>query len=248
MNEHIEKAKEILNDTIDRLLEAKTSDVGRIILSQEIRNLRKALAELSSEPELNKKDIPLPSTDYLRVQADFCEEHIGLDDFMRSIAYDLKRAANEIDRLTSEYEGCDLIDRLKSELAEAGKHFEPIEFTKTAHFEVSPKVTINNYKNYTPQALYGFIEIRSDYLKQACGIIDRLTAENNLQITIDMLMDKDEQTRIGINPDDVEHKRENIQILCRILESYKKQADRIKELEGVIRHTLTRKLQKHVFY
>jgi len=90
---------------------------------QPLKEIRQALALLSSEPELNKKDIPLPSTDYLRVQADFCEEHIGLDDFMRSIAYDLKRAANEIDRLTSEYEGCDLIDRLKSELAEAARGF-----------------------------------------------------------------------------------------------------------------------------
>ena len=43
---------------------------------------------------------------------------------------------------------------------------------------------------------------------------------NNYQVTIDMLMDKDEQSRIGINPDDVEHERELNQILCRILDEY----------------------------
>lgn len=41
-----------------------------------------------------------------------------------------------------------------------------------------------------------------------------------IQTTIDMLMDKEEQTRIGINPDDVEHKRDINQILSRILEEY----------------------------
>ena len=50
------------------------------------------------QPETIEKDIPLPSTDYLRAQSDFCRERIGIDDFMKSIAYDLKRAANEIDQ------------------------------------------------------------------------------------------------------------------------------------------------------
>jgi hypothetical protein len=43
----------------------------------------------------------LPSTDYLRVQAGFCRDRIGIDNFMKSIAYDLGRAADEIDRLNS---------------------------------------------------------------------------------------------------------------------------------------------------
>lgn len=43
---------------------------------------------------------------------------------------------------------------------------------------------------------------------------------SNFRITIDTLMDKEEQSRIGINPDDVEHKRDSNQILCRILEGY----------------------------
>jgi len=154
----IEKAKELL-----RIAETKclcTDDRLR-----PLKEIRQALAELEqleptpvpaspSEPKAKKvhaeKDISLPSTDYLRTTAKFCREHIGLDDFFKAYAYELERAANEI---------------------------------------------------------------------------DRLIAENNLQTTIDILMDKEEQSRIGINPDDVEHKRENIQILCRILESYNRQIE-----------------------
>ncbi len=43
---------------------------------------------------------------------------------------------------------------------------------------------------------------------------------SNGNTTIDMLLSKEEQTRIGINNDDVEHIRPLDQKLCRILEEY----------------------------
>ncbi len=54
--------------------------------------------------------------------------------------------------------------------------------------------------------------------------------ENDYQITIDMLMSKEEQTRIGINPDDVEHERDFNQVLCRILEEYDNLRKRLETL------------------
>ena len=54
--------------------------------------------------------------------------------------------------------------------------------------------------------------------------------KDELRTTIDMLMDAEEQTRIGINPNDVEHTRSPVQILCRILEEYDKQRQEINRL------------------
>jgi len=62
-----------------------------------------------------------------------------------------------------------------------------------------------------------------------------MSEEAEFQTTIDMLMDKKEQTRIGINPNDVEHKRDINLVLCRILEEYEAQAKRIAELEELKR-------------
>ena len=54
--------------------------------------------------------------------------------------------------------------------------------------------------------------------------------KDELRTTIDMLMDAEEQTRIGINPNDVEHARSPAQILCRILGEYDKQRQEIARL------------------
>lgn len=55
---------------------------------------------------------------------------------------------------------------------------------------------------------------------------------NNIQITIDMFLSKHEQTMLGINPDDVQHRRDIDQILCRILEDY----NRLKSIEKEYRY------------
>jgi len=125
---------------------------------------------------------------------------------------------DEIDRLTVENNSC----------PECGKHNIEIFVDKINFGTIDIYVPIQRCKDCS---FSWTDDIAGEVYDKNKSIIDHLTDENNLQITIDMLIDKDEQTRIGINPNDVEHKRDNNQLLVQILGEYNERADRIHDLE-----------------
>lgn len=65
--------------------------------------------------------------------------------------------------------------------------------------------------------------------------MDTVKLQKDCEIHIEMLLDKDEQTRIGINSDDVPHVRPLQQKLLRILEAYNERCDRLDAAEQKIK-------------